>query len=246
MDFKEKYKSIEKKMSTFLIYLFLIVSFIFPIISIFITELKEYKLDLQIVIIVSSITIVFNLLKNMNINIRNTEVNKLTPYTSTTTNMSEVESKLESFKTCDLYVLGNSLGTMWNSLLKHFFTRIKNGEIRMQLNVIMIKRVKSQYKDSPLTEPIISAIVNWFTTNNTNINMKIYVIEYPIYFTGICMNDEYLKYRFLNGKTNKEILGSAYKGTSDIADRTIDWFRTLFEDICNNNQPIYEYTRASK
>ncbi len=241
MNIKETLDLTEKKLSTYIIYFFQIASLALPLIAIFVTDLDTYKLDLQIIILITAIAMMFRQIKNLNINIRSMDMNKLTPYSSTTTNLTEVENKLESFRTCNLLILGNSLSTMWNSLLKHFFTRIKNEEVRTQLDVKLIKRVRGEYIKNPLKDPIVSAIINWLDTHKININLAIFVVHYPLYFTGICMNDDYLKYRFINHKTNKEILGSALKGTSEIADRTIGWYIALFEDICENNRPIYVY-----
>lgn len=241
MNIKEKINSIEKKIAIPLIYFFLFISILFPIIEKFKFISADLKSDIQIIFLLSSIALMVNFLRNLDINIQNKDMNKLTPYNSTTTNMSEVENKLESYNKCDLYVLGNTLSTMWNSLLKHYFTRIKNKEIKTQLKVRLIKKIEPEFYDNPEKDPVISSIIEWFNEHKTSIKLEIYITRYPLFFTGICMNKDFLKYRFLNKDTNKEILGSAYKGTDEIADRVIEWFICAFEDICKGQTPIYKY-----
>lgn len=230
----------EKSVLGVAIYIFFFATIVLSAVAPFVPAVRGYKQDIILVLLMSAVIIVFNFVKDLYSMVQAPKPQPLIPYTSQATNLTEIELVLEQHKTCQLLVLGNTLTTMWNSLLKHHFNRIRTGNVSAKLTVKIVKQVRSMAAFKIEEDPVISQIREWFAANKTTINITVFITENPTYFTGICLNDEFLKYRFLNKETRRELIGKAEKGPNEIENRTIEWFTSAFSDICSRSKSVFE------
>ena len=142
----------ERKILTFAIYIFFAAPLLSPIISEFSQTFKSHKNDILLIILVSSTTIIFTFLRNIDWKSA-TNRPMLYHYKSSSADMIEIEEKMERYKKCELVVLGNTLTTMWNSLLKRYFIRVQNGEVSSRINVVLIKSVDKISSFDPKNDP---------------------------------------------------------------------------------------------
>ena len=229
----------ETKIFSLCIYVFVVFSILAPILTIIDPNLGGMKRDILFAMVIASIAIVFSLVRNLS---DGKSPGFLTPYTSTATNLSDIEKKLETYRDCQLFVLGNSLTTMWNSLLKHYLKRIHNSETHTNLRVTFLKRVDDVDSFEISTDPVISQIKEWCDGKKMSASVDVLIFSEPVYFTGICANGDYLKFRLLNPVTNKDLIGEASQGPNEIQNRLVDWFCSSFNDLRVRSKSVYKYS----
>lgn len=225
----------EKKILTVAIYVLFVTTLLLPILSEFFSTIKAHKNDALLAMLVSSITIVFRFIRNIDWKAA-TISPMLYHYTSSSADMSEIEEQLERYRECDLIVVGNTLTTMWNSLLKRYFNKVHNGEVVSSLNVTFVKYVDDISVFDPEKDPVIPQIESWYKKTKSAISLKIYITDQKISFTGICANKEFLKFRFIGSTRSREVFGRAYRGNDEIQNRIIEWFCFSVNEIISKGR----------
>lgn len=223
------------------VYIFLFATIVLSVVAPFVQSVRDHKQEIILVLIMTAVTITFTFIKYIYAMVQTPKTALLTPYTGQATNLTEIQLVLEQHRICKLLVLGNSLTTMWNSLLKHHFNRIRTGHISTKLTVVIVKQVVSVNAFRIEEDPVISQLRQWFAEHKTSINIKVFISESPTYFTGICVNDDFLKYRLLN-KNSRELIGKVERGPNEVENRTIEWFTAAFADVCSKAKLVFEST----
>lgn len=226
----------KRKFLIFSVYMFLGLTLLTPLLSLFINAINTNKH--LILLSIFSLTILFLLeyLKIIETKLESFSSVKDKPviYESTMANYSDIESEIIRKKNCKIYVLANSLKTIWNTILKQTLLQVDIGKLD-SLQLIIAKHNEA---NGAKTDQSIEDIKTFYKGLNKNrkISLKVYTYDNSMFFTGILINDNFMKYRMRNVQTKKDVMTTCCKGNSKVDDALVQWFEGVVNELSNKDK----------
>lgn len=155
-------------------------------------------------------------------------------YESTMANYSDIENEILRKKNCKIYVLSNSLKTIWNTILKQTLLQVDIGKLEsLELTILKKKESYDGNKDQSIED--IKTFYEGLK-KNSKISFKVYTYNNNMYFTGILINGIFMKYRMRNVESKKDVMTSCCSGNSKVDDGLIQWFESVVNDLTYNGK----------
>ena len=237
---KTLYVSGKRKFFIISVYIFLILTLSTPVLSLFFSAIDKNKELILLSIFSFSMFFLLEYLKIIEAKLENLNSfkNDSVIYESTMANYSDIENEILRKKNCKIFVLANSLKTIWNTILKQTLLQVDIGNLD-SLELTIIKQGEGRNVG---TDQLIEDVKIFYQglKKNRNISFKIYTYDQSMFFTGILINDRFMKYRMRNAQTKKDVMTTCYMGNSKIDDTLVQWFEGVVGELAKKEKLVLD------
>ena len=263
------FKNIKTKVSSISIWIYFILTLLFPGISFFLDivvyksfdfksaeDLNNISDAFQIVIISLSITLLYELINELINEKPVSSKNIIKIYTDRSKEINDEiidlrNSILNSKKDLNIYIIGHTLRITWNEILKPVFRDIIDNNYKNKFNISIVIPTYKNFSNTEQESSRQRASLHyyeemkiWINSKNPNITVTIYFSDSALYHSGICINNQYLFYQLITDHKEK-IIGKIEKNENEYDKYLLLWFMQSFmnEKKLSRSELLCEYSK---
>lgn len=155
----------------------------------------------------------------------------------------QLRERILSQKNCHLLIYANSFKRIWSGLFHPLF-REYDGEVSNlnQIQMTVIRRDQGEERNKAMINEIVDDLVSF--DKNEKFDISTLIGRFDLYhscedpcFTGISINDKYLRLRFINKKkTGDDLIKECRKERGGIDVEMIKWYLSICADASSSEE----------